>query len=147
MKTMAGGLLSVIARAFFSCLVLKVARRPKTLRMPMFSWFHGAKTWFFEKNPCLCFFGVIFACMRCFNAKCCCPQSNLVKNGVMGSPIPSLNALRSTVLLGRMLSTRKRRGAAVQGLWKGFVLVGLLGGLRFRVQGSEYRIDECLLPG
>ena len=58
MKTMAGVVLSVIAHAFFSCLVLKVARRPKTLRMPMFSWCHGAKTWFFEKPPCLCFFGV-----------------------------------------------------------------------------------------
>ena len=73
MKTMAGVVLSVIAHAFFSCLVMKVARRPKTLRMPMFSWFHGSKAWFFEKPPMFVFFWCCFACMRRFNAKHCCP--------------------------------------------------------------------------
>ena len=79
MKTMAGVVLSVIAHAFFPCLVLKVVRRPKTLRMPMFSWFHGAKTWFFEKPPCLCFL-VLFRLHAPLQCKTLLPVKQYRKN-------------------------------------------------------------------
>ena len=79
MKTMAGVVLLVIARAFFSCLVLKVARRPKTLRMPMFSWFHGAKTWI-SKKPHVCVFLVLFRLHAPLQCKMLLPVKQYRKN-------------------------------------------------------------------
>ena len=69
MVSMAGAVFSTILRAFFSCLVLLVVRRQKTLRMPMFSWFHVAKTWV-STVPKVCgFCCVVFPCVGEFNTK------------------------------------------------------------------------------
>ena len=114
---MAGVVLSAIALAFFTCLILKVARRPKTLRISMFRGFTLQKRGS-SVSPTVCVFWCDSVCVRHFNEKHCCPQSIIRKFGLMGMGIgltPAMNALRSTVLLGRMQSTRERRGQQAPG--------------------------------